>query len=217
MDKSGDNQAKILSLLILILLVPNMPTGYRNYLSLKHEHKTIPYGGIGERREDGDANHGFKNIKGNNSLLDTIPELKNDPALMALISTINAPSTGICSIGCVSDRYEDKNQFRYAGYVEFSFNSKSHIVDAAHYFSLFFNFDHLLEKNIFTVKVEFNWSIQPATFVDKRVTGYTCTIYLNTYFSESEKAAIKAWEEALGILGQCLGEIPIEHTDYIFS
>ena len=85
-----------------------MPTGYRNYLSLKHEHKTIPYGGIGEIREDGDANYGFKNIKGNNRLLDTIPELKSDPALMALVRAINAPNTGIFSIGCVSDRYKDK-------------------------------------------------------------------------------------------------------------
>lgn len=194
-----------------------MPTGYRNYLSLKHEHKTIPYGGIGEIREDGDANYGFKNIKGNNRLLDTIPELKNDPALMALVRAINAPNTGIFSIGCVSDRYKDKNKFRHSGYVEFSFNSKLYIADASHYFPLFFNFDHLLEKNDFTVKVEFNWSIQPATFIDKSVTGYTCTIYLNTYFFESEKAAIKAWKETLFILGQHLGNIPIEHTDYIFS
>ena len=81
----------------------------------------------------------------------------------------------------------------------------------------FFNFDHLIEKNDFTVKVEFNWSIQPATFIDKSATGYVCTIYLNTYFNESEKAAIKAWEETLRLLGQYLGNIPIEHTDYIFS
>jgi len=194
-----------------------MPTGYRNYLSLKHEHKTIPYGGIGEIREDGDANYGFKNIKGNNRLLDTIPELKSDPALMALVRAINAPNTGIFSIGCVSDRYKDKNKFRHSGYVEFSFNSKLYIADAGHYFPLFFNFDHWLEKNDFAVKVEFNWLIQPATFIDKSVTGYTCTIYLNTYFVESEKAAIKAWEETLNILGQYLGDIPIEHTDYIFS
>ena len=193
-----------------------MPTGYRNYLSFKHEHKTIPYGGIGEIREDGDANYGFKNIKGNNRLLDTIPELKSDPALMALVKAINAPNTGIFSIGCVSDRYNDKNKFRHSGYIEFSFNSKSYIADAGHYFPLFFNFDHLLEKNDLTVKVEFNWSIQPATFIDQSVRGYICTIYLNTYFVESEKVAIKAWEELLGILGQYLGNIPIEHTDYIF-
>ncbi len=167
-------------------------------------------------REDGDANYGFKNIKGNNKLLNTIPELKADPELMALIRAINAPNTGICSIGCVSDRYKKKNHFRHSGYVEFSFNSKSHITDASHYFPLFFNFDHLLEKNNFVIKVEFNWSIQPATFVDKRVTGYTCTINLNTYFVESETEAIKAWKETLSILGQYLSNIPIEHTDYIY-
>ena len=194
-----------------------MPAGHRNYLSLKHEHKTIPYGGVGEIREDGDANYGFIDIKGDNKLINTIPELKNDPALMALVRVINTPKTGIFSIGCVSDRYEDKNQFRYSGYIEFSFNSKSFIADASHYFQLFFNFDHLLEKNDFAVKVEFNWTIQPATFIDKSLTGYTCTIYLNTYFVETEQAAKKAWEKTLSILAQHLGNIPVEHTDYIFS
>jgi len=194
-----------------------MPAGYRNYLSLKHEHKTIPYGGVGEIRKDGAANYGFKDIKGDNRLIDTIPELKHEPALMALVQVINTPKTGIFSIGCVSDRYQEKNQFRHSGYIEFSFNSKLFIADASHYFPLFFNFERLLEKNDFAVKVEFNWSIQPATFIDKSVTGYTCTIYLNTYFVESEEAAKKAWEKTLSILAQYLGNIPVEHTDYIFS
>jgi len=194
-----------------------MPAGHRNYLSLKHEHKTIPYGGVGEMREDGDANYGFKDVKGDNSLINTIPELKHDPALMALVRVINTPKTGIFSIGCVSDRYEDNNNFRYSGYVEFSFNSKIFIADASHYFPLFFNFEQLLEKKGFSVKAEFNWSIQPATFIDQSVTGYTCTINLNTYFIESEEAAKKAWEKTLSILGQYLGNIPIEHTDHIFS
>jgi hypothetical protein len=194
-----------------------MPAGHRNYLSLKHEHKTIPYGGVGKMREDGDANYGFKDIKGDNRLINSIPELKHDSALMALVRVINTPKTGIFSIGCVSDRYEDKNQFRYSAYVEFSFNSKSFIADASHYFTLFFNFERLLEKSDFGVKVEFNWSIQPATFIDQSVMGYTCSIHLNTYFIESEDAAKKAWEKTLSILGQYLGSIPIEHTDYIFS
>lgn len=194
-----------------------MPTGYRNYLSLKHEHKTIPYGGVGAIRKDGDANYGFKNVKGDIRLLDAIPELQADPALMALVSAINAPDTGILSIGCVSDRYEDKNQFRYAGYVEFAFDSKSYIADAGHYFPLFFDFDHLMERKNFAVKVAFNWSIQPATFIDQHATGYTCSIYINTYFVELEEMAVKAWEETLGILGEYLGSIPISHTDHIFS
>ncbi len=194
-----------------------MPTGYRNYLSLKHEHKTIPYGGSGGVREDGDANYGFKDIKGDNRLLNTIPELERDPALMTLIRAINTPQTGIFSIGCVSDSYEDKHRFRHSGYVEFSFNSVAHIADAGHYFPLFFNFERLLNDKDFVVKVEFNWALQPATFIDKGVSGYTCTIFLNTYFSETKLAAEKAWKEALDVLGQYLSGIPNEHPDYIFD
>ncbi|MCW8929411.1 MAG: hypothetical protein OQL19_04125 [Gammaproteobacteria bacterium] len=194
-----------------------MPTGYRNYLSLKHEHKTIPYGGIGEVREDGDANYGFKDIKGNNKLLDTIPELKRDPALMTLIRAINAPQTGIFSVGCVSDSHEDKHHFRHSGYIEFSFNSVAHIADAGHYFPLFFNFEQLLNDKDFVARVEFNWSIQPVTFIDKGVWGYTCTIFLNTYFSDTKLAAKEIWEETLDVLNQYLSTIPNDHPDYIFD
>ena len=194
-----------------------MPTGYRNYLSLKHEQKTIPYGGIGEVREDGDANYGFKNIKGNNSLLNTIPELERDPALMTLIRAINTPQTGIFSVGCVSDSHEDNHHFRHSGYIEFSFNSVSHIANAGNYFPFFFNFEHLLNDKGFVNKVEFNWALQPVTFIDKGVFGYTCTIFLNTYFSESKLIAEKVWKETLDVLGKYLSSIPNNYPDYIYD
>lgn len=193
-----------------------MPTGYRNYLSIKHEHKTVPYCGSGEMRPDGDANYGFKNLKSHPELIDTIPELIKDPALMKLARAINAPDTGLCSIGCVSDRYEERGHLRYSGYMEIAFNSRSHIVDPSHYFSLFFDFDHVIEKSGFDVKVEYNWSLQPATFIDQKAAGYTCTIFLNTYFFESEQAATEAWEATLDSLGLHLGKIPIKNTDYLF-
>ena len=194
-----------------------MPTGYRNYLSIKHEHKTVPYGGTGEMRPDGDANYGFKNLKGNPQLMEAVPELIKDPALMALAQAINAPDTGLCSIGCVSDRYEEKGRFRHAGYMEIAFNSRSHITNPNHYFDLFYGFDQLIEKSGFDVSVEFNWSIQPATFIEEKATGHTCTIKLNTYFSESEQAATQAWQATLELLAQHLGNIPIKQTDYLFS
>ena len=115
-----------------------VPTGDRNQLSLNHALKTIPYGGTGEIREDGDANYGFKDIKGDNTLLFDIPELKRDSALMTLVRAINAPQTGIFSIGCVSDSVEKNQSFRNSGYIEFSFNSASYIAEASNYLPLFF-------------------------------------------------------------------------------
>jgi hypothetical protein len=44
-------------------------SSYSNTLELNHKPKDIPYGGTGELREDGDANYGFKYIKGNEQLL----------------------------------------------------------------------------------------------------------------------------------------------------
>jgi hypothetical protein len=194
-----------------------VPTGYRNYLSLNHALKTIPYGGIGEVREDGDANYGFKDIKGDNALLFSIPELKSDSALMTLVRAINAPQTGIFSVGCVSDSVEKDHHFRNSGYIEFSFNSASYIADASNYFPLFFEFERLLDDKEFSVKVEFNWELQPATFIEKGISGYTCTIFLNTYYSETKLAAQKAWIETLDVLSEYLGSIPSEHQDFIFG
>ncbi|MCW8964573.1 MAG: hypothetical protein OQL16_12315 [Gammaproteobacteria bacterium] len=194
-----------------------MPTGYRNCLSLNHEHRTVPYGGAGEAREDGDANYGFRNIKGDNTLLSSIPELRRDPALMRLVQTINNPQTALFSIGCVSDSIEDKNHFRYTGYIEFSFNSVSHIADPGNYFPLFFNFERLLDANNFTPRVEFNWELHKSTFIEQRVSGYTCKINLNTYYTETKLEAQQTWEETLEVLGQYLGDIPNKHQDYIFE
>jgi len=180
----------------------NMPTGYRNYLSLNHEHRTIPYGGSGEVREDGDANYGFKDLKGDNTLHLEIPELKRDSALMTLVQAINAPQTGIFSIGCVSDGVEDKHRFRHSGYIEFCFNSASTIADAGHYFPLFFDFERLLDDKDFAVRVEFNWQLQSSTFTEKGISGYTCRIIMNTYYAETKLAAQEAWQETLAALGR---------------
>ena len=136
---------------------------------------------------------------------------------MTFIRAINTPQTGIFSIGSVSDSHEDKHHFRHSGYIEFSFNSVTHIADAVNYFPLFFNFERLLNDKEFVFKVEFNWVLQPATFIDKGIWGYTCTIFLNTYFSETKSEAENVWKETLDLLGKYLSSIPNDHPDYIFD
>jgi len=194
-----------------------MQIPYTNQLSLNHKHKGIPYGSSAENREDGDANYGFKDIKGNIALLLEIPELKQDRMLRSLVQGINAPSTGLFSVGCVSGPVDDKNGFRYSGYVEFSINSASAIADARNYFPLFFHFDHMLHENAFLGKVAYNWELQPVTFMDANASGFTCSIFVNTHYSKIKSDAEVAWNEALGILGYYLGSIPSEHRDVIFG
>ncbi len=70
---------------------------YTNALTLSHRGKGIPYGGTGEVREDGDANFGFRDLKGQPEMHEEIPELQRDPALARLVCSINASNTGLPS------------------------------------------------------------------------------------------------------------------------
>jgi hypothetical protein len=194
-----------------------MQKPYTNQLSLNHEPKGVPYGGLGEIRGDGDANYGFKDIKGNNALLLEIPELKRDHGLMSLVHAINAPHTGLFSVGCVSGPVEDEYGFRHTGYVEFSVNSVSAIADAGNYFPLFFHFDRMLNEGKFSGKVAFDWELQPVIFIDANADGFTCSITVNTHYSKTKEEAEAAWLEAIGVLEYFLGSIPRGHNDLIFG
>ncbi len=190
---------------------------YTNQLSLNHKHKGVPYSGSGDIREDGDANYGFKDIKGDNALLLEIPELKRDRGLMSLVQAINAPHTGLFSVGCVSGPVEDELGYRHSGYVEFSVNSVSAIADARNYFPLFFHFDRMLHESSFSGKVTFDWELQPVTFFDANANGFTCSIIVNTHYSKTKEESEAAWVEALAVLEYFLGGIPSEHNDLIFG
>ena len=124
-------------------------TVYSNLLSLNFKPKGVPYGGSGEEREDGGANYGFKNLRRNPELIDSVPELQRDQSLRKVIELINGPATGLFSIGCVSGEVHDDRGFRFSGYVEFSLNSVSAVQDAGSYFPLFFHFGRLLNENQF--------------------------------------------------------------------
>lgn len=136
---------------------------------------------------------------------------------MGLVQAINEHQTDLFSVGCVSGSVEDENGFRDSGYVEISINSASAIVDARCYFSLFFHFDCLLHESAFSGKVAYNWELQPVTFVDANVSGFTCSIFVNTHYSRSKADAEAARAEALGVLGHFLGCIPRAHNDLIYG
>ncbi|WP_243288736.1 hypothetical protein [Geothrix terrae] len=186
-----------------------------NTLEIGQKGKGIPYGGLGEIREDGDANYGFKYLKGNEQLLGEIPELKRDEALHRLVRAINSNHTGLFSVGCVSGIVQDERGFRYSGYVEFSWDSISMVADAQHYFQLFFHFDRYLRKLEFLTRVAFVWELMPASFIDAKANGFSCSITINTDYSETEESAVQAWSQALAALEIYLGSIPPQMPDRI--
>lgn len=191
---------------------------YVNCLEIVHQHKPIPYGGDGKLRDDGDANYGFKMVKADPTLLGQIPELQRDSDLLNLVSAINAPETGLFSVGCVSAPVSDDKGYRHSGYVEFALNSVSAIADANSYFPLFFHFDCWLNETQPEWPVNYNWELQPATFVESRMraTGFTCAITCNTHYASSLDEASQAWRESLSRLANFLRGVPPKWTDFIY-
>jgi len=131
-------------------------TRHSNYLTISQRGKPIPYGGKGILREDGDTKYGFKYVKGDEVALRLIPELAKDRVLLQLALAINAPQTGLFSVGCVSGQVDDDRGHRDSGYIEFAINSRSAIADAKNYFPIFFHFDRFLHESNFPASTSFN-------------------------------------------------------------
>ncbi|HEV2540101.1 MAG TPA: hypothetical protein VGU03_10375 [Frateuria sp.] len=197
-------------------MIDNKP--YANFLSIRQRGKGIPYGGAGHPRADGDANHGFRFAKGKPEVLDWIPELKRDRALDRLVRAINAPASGLFTVGCVSGKDEGEHGVRYSGYVEFAFNSRSVVADAASYFPVFFHFCRSLHEGQFQERVQFNWELEGATFLEAdHMIGFTCSVIINTPFDPDPQAARDAWEASLEWLGSYLGSVPPHGDDVLYT
>jgi len=120
------------------------------------------------------------------------------------------------SVGCESGEVSEKQGFRRSGYIEFAINSKSHVQDAANYFSIFFHFDRLLANTKFSHGVQFNWQLQGATFIDCNTSGYTCTVFVNTHFCANSLMAGQSWSAALAALAQLLSAVPAYKGEAIY-
>ncbi len=184
---------------------------YQNILAIASRGKAIPYGSSGSVRADGQANFGFKNLKGHPELLNEVPELASDPALRSLVAAINAPTTGLFSVGCLSGVVHDDHGWRMTGYIEFAHNSRQAAADAASYFPVFFHFDRLLQNSGFGHQVQFYWELCGAHFLDAASDGFTAAVTMNTHPFATMEGARDAWRAACGILEVLLVAIP-PHT-----
>ena len=190
---------------------------FENYFSIVHRHKPIPYGGDGTVREDGDANYGFRCLKGALERIDDVPELVRDPALRQLALAVNGPATSLLSLGCVSGPVSESGQHRYMGYFEFAYNSRSAIRDAKLYFAAYFHFDAMLARIPDLRPVSFAWEIQPGTFTERdNASGFTCSVNVNTHFAESAERARLDWEQSVGHLTAFLQQVGPPDADPIY-
>ena len=93
---------------------------YRNHMTIRQDHKGVPYGGDCTPRSDGEANHGFVCLKGRPEASTAVPELARDPAMLALVNTLNERQSGFFTVGCTSGDVSESSGYRRSGYVEFA-------------------------------------------------------------------------------------------------
>jgi hypothetical protein len=180
---------------------------YLNDLTISHDAKAIPYG-AGMRRDDGAQNFGFWDLKTHSQEMLNIAELKGDAALMRLVAAINAPETGLMTIGCSSGFVTEASGSRKTGYVEISYTTDQMVEDAQNYFPLFYHFSHVLNDIPFDEHMHFSWDLMPARFVESAVDGFTISINLNTGFCGTAEAAANVWALSTDVLASFLTSVP---------
>ncbi len=180
---------------------------YLNDLTISHDAKAIPYD-AGTPREDGAQNFGFMDLKTNPEAMLEVAELANDAVLMRLVTAINAPETGLMTIGCSSSFVTEASGSRKTGYVEISFATDQMVEDAQNYFPLFYHFSHALYDATFEERMHFNWDLMPARFVQSDVDGFTIAINLNTGFCDNPEAAAEVWAASSDFLAAFLNSVP---------
>ncbi len=137
--------------------------------------------------------------------------------MLQLALAINAPQTGLFSVGCVSGHVNDDRGHRSSGYIEFAINSRSAIADAQSYFPIFFHFDRFLHETEFSSPTSFNWELQGARFLESDDSaGFTCSIFVNTHYSPTREEAAQIWSKSLGALSYLLQSVPPERQDFLY-
>jgi hypothetical protein len=194
--------------------LPSVP--YLNVLSISPVAKSVPYEGTGSQRLDGGANYGFKNLKRNPELLDTIPEFESDPALRSIMAAIDSSATGLFSVACLSKTIVDDHGCRLSGYVEFALNARDEVTDAGQYFRLFHEFDRRLRQDGFAERVSFQWEICPTTFLEAEVEGFAVDVRVDTDYHPDAQAAYESWTRALAALEALLAGVPARSSAPIY-
>ncbi|MEL6137155.1 MAG: hypothetical protein AAFQ61_04545 [Cyanobacteria bacterium J06626_23] len=197
---------------------------YVNHLSISPYCKTIPYEGNCRRRANGRINHGFKNLRTNPNLIDTVPELMTDDSMRELVKTLNTKTESFFTAGCFS-HYRlakpvsptDDALGYYEGYVEFAFNCHLRVQDAKNYFALFFHFDQFLEDIGFQERVKFDWLIGRIHFTDLNVEGFSTAVFLQTATVLGFSAAQQIWNQALNALDGFLGSVQPQRETAMYS
>lgn len=81
---------------------------------------------------------------------------------------------------------------------------------------MFFRFDKYLHAAERKFEVAYEWELMGAAFVDAKCQGFTCAVFVNTFFVSSASEAASAWEEAMGLLSSYFKQWRHDEGDAIY-
>ena len=177
---------------------------WQNILYIDALGKTIPYQSPAGKMP---AGTGFINLKQNPDEAESIPETFGQDKLLSAIKAINEAKTGLFTVGCEINDIVEEAGHKTTGYLEFSVNDQSLVVDSASYYSLFFQFQNRLAQTAFPHTVQFDWVIMPALFTEVGVQGFTCSVKINTACYASPAEAQTAASSAISLLSDFLADV----------
>jgi hypothetical protein len=174
-------------------LTARVPRGCRNTFELKQFERHVPYVQmVTERRNTAP----FVNLKSNPAAAHRVPELATDISLQALVVALNAPASGLLTLGCNSATAAPKVGFLRQGYVEFAINDTASFARLDAYFDLFVRFNETILAAGLSKDVAFTWAVMPLVFTEKSLRGFACSVGVSVHSLKQHHTG-EEWEAAL--------------------
>ncbi len=171
-------------------------------LTIKDRTTSIPYPGTDRTVT---PHQGFVLLKGRPEAAEAIPAAADSAALKHALAKINASSGPFFTIACRVARNTQAGNCWIRGYVEFSFNYIDIAKDSPNYFLLFEQFNRYVREAHFDLPVDFNFELQNTHFTEIPAYGYTTCVWITTSEFPAIEAALMAWNQSVGLLGDFLG------------
>ncbi len=189
----------------------------RVWLTISARGKGIPYPGVADS-EEVSTHYGFRPLKGRPDEAAAIHEVQDDVPLRNVLIAFNDHSTGVFTVGCEkSFNYEEGEGHWAKGYVEFAINDKALVGDAQNYFKIFFVFNKFMREHRFDQPVDFHWKLEPATFTDAGVDGFTASVWVTVCPQDTPERVRELWAAALSFLTDVVcGGTPREDAELIY-
>jgi hypothetical protein len=160
--------------------------------------KGIPY--EPEDRGDGNPNIGFRPLKGRPQDSNSIPEARNEPALLYALTRLNEVCVPFFTSGCEKAYNLRGVQARPIGYVEFVHNSIAASRAEDYYWELARELEQAMTETRYELPVEFEYIVSPTRFNDHGFDGFSAATYVRSCGYLQYRVARRLWRQAVHYL-----------------